>query len=284
MGAPKVTVEVVRERLKHVHGEQLSFDETTFKGVAKPCLFIDHEYGEWWALPSNIFVGHGHPMRGAKSVSQKIKKVRGLSLEELQKRLDKFQLDLTIKSETFDGSNSKCCFVDPLYGEWWATPNNVIFRKTKHPRRAAENRKQACLVRYGVDNPTKNKNIALKAAIGNNITRKICHWKTNKELICVASYEIAVVHWLNENKIDFEWQPGPFQMPDARTYRPDLYIKDGMFANTFVEVKGYMRTDALEKWEWFHRGYSNSVLWTKKDLMKLGILSGKRTNLRNNET
>jgi hypothetical protein len=280
MGAPRVTAEDAQQRIRAIFGDIVTLKVETFVRVDKKALFVDIKYGEWWALPSNVFKGHGHPKRGACITSRKIKIRRGLTLAKLQERLNKFELGLTFVHETFTGSNTKCCFIDPVYGMWWATPSNVIHRRTKHPERAKLDRARTMFARYGVDNPTKNQIIALKAARKSNKVMMLSHWKSSEQLVCVGSYEIAVVKWFNTNQYDYEWQPGPFEMPDGRTYRPDVLILTGAFTNVYVEVKGYFRGDANEKWEWFHtQNPKNSQLWDKQRLIELGILTKKRTKL-----
>ena len=74
-------------------------------------------------------------------------------------------------------------------------------------------------------------------------------------------------------KIDFDWQI-KFKMPNEKTYFIDCYLKD---SDTYIEIKGYFRKDAEEKWNWFHKEYPNSELWNQKKLEELGIL--KRRNL-----
>lgn len=98
------------------------------------------------------------------------------------------------------------------------------------------------------------------------------HWKTGQELVCVGSYETAFVEWCNHSKIDFDWQIA-HKMPDGRTYIVDAFIKSGEFANTWIEVKGYMYKVAQEKWKWFTSQHSNAQLWTKPVLKRLGVLS-----------
>ena len=77
------------------------------------------------------------------------------------------------------------------------------------------------------------------------------------------------------NKINYLWQPQIFQTPiltskgNNSTYRPDLFLID---SNTWVEIKGYFRKDAKEKWDWFQSQNPNSELWDKKKLKQMGIL------------
>jgi len=93
--------------------------------------------------------------------------------------------------------------------------------------------------------------------------------KTEEEIICVASYEKKVVEYFNKNKIDFNWQVQTFLMPNGKTYRPDCYLPDN---NKWIEIKGYFRKDAREKWEWFTENYPNSELWDEEVLKKMNII------------
>jgi len=103
----------------------------------------------------------------------------------------------------------------------------------------------------------------------------VYHWKTNEELVCTAGWEKKVAEYLNKNKIDFKWQHKIFDvvMKNGKkvTYRLDLYIVGRK--NPWIEIKGYFRDDAREKWEYFHNNIkTNSELWDKEVLEKKGIL------------
>ena len=67
-------------------------------------------------------------------------------------------------------------------------------------------------------------------------------------------------------------------------YHIDFFIKSGPFTNTYVEAKGtWVRRANSDggraKWEWFHAIYPNSVLWTRDELKKLGIIDVQRAYL-----
>ncbi len=130
-----------------------------------------------------------------------------------------------------------------------------------------KNSTETFLRKYNVRHPSQDNEIALKIARKTKHASLKRHWKTKKMLVCQASWEKAVVEYLNKNKIDFDWQI-TFKMPDDSTYRVDLYLKK---ENLFVEIKGYMREVALQKWTWFHKNYPNSELWTKDVLVAKGI-------------
>lgn len=125
------------------------------------------------------------------------------------------------------------------------------------------------LEKYNVRHPSQHDEIALKIArkTKNSSTKR--HWKTKKQLVCQASWEAAVVDYLNKNKIDFDWQI-IFRMPNGSTYRVDLYLKK---ENLYVEIKGFMREIAFKKWQWFHKKFPNSELWTRDILISKGILA-----------
>lgn len=147
---------------------------------------------------------------------------------------------------------------------------NFYNQKHQCPECGETKRKQTMLKKYGVDNPTKNLDIALRAAKGMNRVFINFHWKTKQELICQGSWEFKVVDYLNINKINYLWQPIVFTLSDGKTYRPDLYLVDD---NKWIEIKGYFRKDALEKWNEFHTKLKpNSELWDQKKLKELSIL------------
>jgi len=115
----------------------------------------------------------------------------------------------------------------------------------------------------------------LKSAKSQTNSTILKHWKTDKDLVCQASWEKAVVNYLNNNKINFRWQSKTFKTPflklngENRTYRPDLYL---FSTKQWIEIKGYFRKDAQEKWDWFHKEHPNSELWNKKKLKEMGLI------------
>lgn len=95
------------------------------------------------------------------------------------------------------------------------------------------------------------------------------HWFSQEEILCKGTWEKQVVEWLNRNKIDYNFHPQCFYVNENSRYTPDLYLPD---RDLWVEIKGYFRKDAEEKWNWFHKEYPNSELWDKKKLKEMGIL------------
>jgi len=58
-------------------------------------------------------------------------------------------------------------------------------------------------------------------------------------------------------------------MSNGHRYYPDLYL---FSTKKWVEIKGYFRKDAKEKWEWFQTIKPNSELWNEQKLKEMGIL------------
>jgi hypothetical protein len=114
----------------------------------------------------------------------------------------------------------------------------------------------------------------LNAAKKMNKSAVLYHWRTGEELICVGSYEVKTVEYFNKNKIYFQWQSETFTLPNKKTYRPDAFL---IQENKWIEIKGYFRNDAKEKWGWFHSNHPNSELWDQKKLEEMGILKFSNT-------
>ena len=227
----KVTIEEIKKRLYEIYGDLVLIKEETYISTNKHAIFIDKDYGEWSARVCNVVCsGRNHPERGKKNQIEKYKQLDQKELREKTKKtcLEKYGID--------------CSFRD-------------------------KDRMRQCMKeKYGVENSQQVPEIALKTAKSSNNSYILYHWKSGTELVCVGSYEKKTVEYLNENKIEYDWQPKIFIMPDGRTYRPDLYLID---KDLWVEIKGYFRKDAQEKWEWFHKEHINSELWMEDKIKEL---------------
>ena len=133
--------------------------------------------------------------------------------------------------------------------------------------------KVTCLEKYGSTSNMGNREIALKNAKARNFSYIDTHWLTNEEIVCQGSYERDSVRYLNHHKINYDWQI-PFKLSDGRTYIIDFLNKD---TKTYVEIKGWWRDDAKQKFELFKS--DNPTLqvevWDGDKLKELGI---KRRN------
>lgn len=190
-----------------------------------------------------------------------------LTIEEVREKIESYGLELV--STEYISSKDKLkvrCFC----GEIWEITYNDLQQKARTCRKCAvPKRKNTNMERYGVNMPSQKLEFARKAARNSTMTTMIPHWKTKEKLACTASYEVAVVRYFNKNKINFDWQPKAFQMPGERTYTPDCYLPD---EDLWIEIKGYFRKDAKEKWDWFQSEHSNSELWNEVVLKEKKIL------------
>lgn len=190
--------------------------------------------------------------------------------EEMIKRIQQACGDTITLGDDYAGASTRCTFIDKDYGAWQQLPQRIL-HGTVHPKRRAAKARETCLRRYGVAHTNHLPEVWTKL---NNRTRwvKRTHWKTDLELTCMSSYEVAFVEWCAHERINFEWQIS-HSMPNGTVYIIDARILDGQFANTWIEIKGWMRPEGQRKWEWFHSTHPNSQLWTRDVLQHHGILS-----------
>lgn len=256
-----LTMDEIKKRLP----DYIKIVEESFVSLNRECFFVDIEFGKYSTKPAYVLKGGGfHFQRASKNQGDS----QRTPLSEIEKTLEKYNPGIKIVYETYTNFLKIATFIDPFYGEWSAIPRNV-FRGSVHPKREQEKRKNTCLKIYKVDSPSKNREVFLKITRSSNLTTIKTHWKTGEELVCKASYECKVVDYLNDKKIDFEWQPKMFIMPNGRGYIPDLYLTN---RDVWVEIKGWMRPVGKEKWDWFKSEHPTSELWDKPRLKKMRIL------------
>lgn len=264
----RISEEEINRRLLISHKGVVTIVPGSFKGMNKKALFYHQRLGEWSSHANSVInQGSNHPKTQWENMKWSQKEFE-IALEGVHGGR------ITIIWDSWVGVREKAIFVDNRYGEFPATPDNVL-RGRGHPKGKQERIQNTHLERYGVKFPSQNKNIALKTAKKLNDSVKLSHWRTMEEIICRASYEVAVVNHLNLNKVDYLWQPEIFKTPlftdkgNSCTYCPDLFLVN---ENKWIEVKGWMRPDAKLKWDWFQSEYPNSELWDKKKLKEIGIL------------
>jgi len=109
--------------------------EGTFLGYSEKCILVDHEYGEWVAIPADVYCRkRRHPKRATKEVFDKLRLTEDQVNYKLKNR------NITLKPGTYKGSSFKATFVDEVYGEWEASALNVIYNKSNHPERGQHNK------------------------------------------------------------------------------------------------------------------------------------------------
>ena len=166
------------------------------------------------------------------------------------------------------GCHEKLLWKCKLHGNFYARYTNIKYGQWC-PTCAEDKRIQTRIKKYGYPYLMQNKELALKSSKTKNEITILHNWKDNSEIACRGSYEVAVVNYLNNYRINFLWQPQTFILPDNKTYTPDLYLPD---QNLWIEIKGYFYDDALEKWDWFHKEHTNSELWDKEKLKEMIVL------------
>ncbi len=170
-------------------------------------------------------------------------------------------------SNTYINSDSKLewqCDKGHIWETTWSTIKSDHWCPQCKPDRTLKTN----IERYGVPYPLQSPEVALKSARSQSRTTIKFHWKTGEELVCQGGYEVKIVDYFNNNKIDYLWQPKTFQLSKT-TYRPDLYL---VKQDVWVEIKGYMRPDAQEKWNEFKSMFPTAELWDSVKLKELNVL------------
>ena len=265
----KISIKEVEIRLYERFGDIVKIIPSTYVRTKIKAQFIDKKFGMFWCEPLYVMSrGYRHPNY------RKVCKL--IDVKEIKERIFSTHGSTVVLDEsTYLGTHFKARFVDSLYGEFWTLPKTLIKGGHGHPNRTLGKRESTMMEKYGVRNPQQSKEISDRSARSSNNSSVKIHWKTGEELICRASYEFKVIDYLNINKIEYLWQPKVFNTPilsptgKNTVYIPDLFLID---TNMWVEVKGWMRKDAQEKWDWFQSEYPNSDLWNKNKLKEMGIL------------
>lgn len=264
-----LSIDEIVARLKERHGDKITLDVSTYVNVKIKARFIDNEYGEWWAAPGNVITnGQQHRKRATADVLTRRngRSTNYISIDEVKRRIEKTHGALiTIVENTYDRINRKATFIDAERGQFISYVVSVC-NGVGHPSRTQDKWLASC-----------------KKFV------PVLHWKTGVLCHIQSGYEHAVISWLNKNQYDFDWQiPIQTELIDKRgkkrIYIVDAFIKSGNFANTYVEIKGTWNTKVgelgMQKWTWFHAIHPNSVLWTEKTLIELGIFQSGKKYLR----
>ena len=99
---------------------------------------------------------------------------------------------------------------------------------------------------------------------------KVRHGKRikHRNIFMRSTYETRFAIALDKQNIDWIYEPKCFEIGLNRTYLPDFYLPT---YDLYIEVKGWWRDDALEKFQIFLQQHSSlrCALVTKDELVKL---------------
>lgn len=89
-----------------------------------------------------------------------------------------------------------------------------------------------------------------------------------KGIFMRSGWEVKYAKYLDSQGIKWEYEP-EFELSNGKIYIPDFRLDNGVI----IEIKGFWRDDALEKWNMFCNEYpelSKEVLM-KQELKDLGL-------------
>lgn len=143
MGRFNMTVPLkeIQDRIYKVHGDLVTIDGSTYSAVTKKAKFVDKEYGEWWALPYNIYRKGGRHPNKPQDMTKSTKRIiclnkeRSLSVNKVKENLLKIHGEkVKIIEISFVKCKQKALFVDQDFGLFWAAPTYVINRGWRHTK------------------------------------------------------------------------------------------------------------------------------------------------------
>jgi hypothetical protein len=222
------------------------------------------KYGVKHAMQSDIVREHYRQSVIEKYGVDNVQKVKEIREKTHQTCLSRYGVDAPLQSLDVMKKSKQTCL--ERYGCEYSQQSSEVREKSK----------QTCLKRYGVENVMQNPELFKRMQRSKRKSITLKHWKTNEEIICVGTYEYSVVNWLNQNKIDYDWQV-TFKIPNdenlgsikGKSYTVDLFVKGQnsvISVGTYVEIKGWwMQKSSKLKWEWFLSLLTNSSVWMKHE-------------------
>ena len=114
----KLTIDQVKSRLP----VNISICESTYVDTHTKAKFVDSEYGEFWAVPREVFKGKN---------KKRYEAVRSVSLEEAKSRLP---AHISIDESTYNGASFSCIFIDVDFGPWKSRLDRIMAGQN-HPKR-----------------------------------------------------------------------------------------------------------------------------------------------------
>lgn len=185
----------------------------------------------------------------------KIAKKFKCSLDSVRDRLHKF--NIKIKSMYIDGRTLKI---------YYCKCGNTIHKAT-----ALYGKKMCMKCRNKFNTGKNNYNYG-------KIMKHTKNIKYGHTSLCMG-YELAYAKWLRKNHIAWRYEPKAFPLKyeigegkiKETTYTPDFYLPK---TDEFIEIKGWWRDDAEEKFAHFQQQYPNIKITVlmKPELQKMGVL------------
>lgn len=138
-----------------------------------------------------------------------------------------------------------------------------ISQALKGKSKSEEHRKKLSLSKSGVNNPNFGK--------PSRHAKRCWYICPNGSTVSMRSnWEVAYAEWLNQNNIQWEYEPKTFILNDGSAYTPDFYLNA---TDEFIEVKGWFTDDHKNRVAKFRNANPNCKLTIadKQYLEGLGI-------------
>lgn len=110
---------------------------------------------------------------------------------------------------------------------------------------------------------------AAAAKQNKNYTARFLYNFKSQSIMMKSTWEVKYACYLDSMGVSWQYEPS-FILSDGRVYLPDFQLNNG----DIIEIKGYMREDAMNKWQMFCKEYPDlkKSLITKVDMKQLGLI------------
>lgn len=99
------------------------------------------------------------------------------------------------------------------------------------------------------------------STVGCNNSKKSYSWffyRNDIKTYCRSGFEVLYANYLTEGGEDFEYEPKCFKLKTGKRYTPDFYLCG---SDTYIEVKGFIRSENLEKMDLFSKTYKLEIMF-----------------------
>lgn len=129
----KFSAEDFMNKMKVIHGDNITLDVSTYKSTKIKARFIDKDFGEWWTWPFVLLKGGQHRKRAKTKLP--------IPFDIIKERIFLKHGDIVMIDEsTYVDTHTKAKFIDKDYGEFWACPTNIL-RGGEHKERRNDERR-----------------------------------------------------------------------------------------------------------------------------------------------
>lgn len=175
-----INTEIFKEKAKQIHGSKYDYSKVNYVDAHQDICIICPKHGEFYQTPNSHLNGNGCPKCGI----EKSQLLKAFTQDEFVQKVqtehgDKYDVSKAI----YKGMNTKVCVICPTHGEFWITPNKLIYRGDGCPKCGIERSHKKAM------KTTKQFIAEAKQIHSNKYDYSKVEYKGNKTNICIICPE-----------------------------------------------------------------------------------------------